>query len=125
MQATGLVSISSTGFAAGGADPSFTQFRGAGATATVVGSNCTQAFSTGGDFSISAVLVAGVYRIALRAFAKMSFAEDLDNGALGDRFVGLGVPDALGDSRHRLMLNAPVPEKAAVWLLVAGINLPR
>jgi hypothetical protein len=121
VQAAGLVSIVSTGFAAGGADPYFTLFRGADATATFVDSNYTQAFSTGGDFSFSAVLAAGAYRIALGAFANMSFAENLGSGVLGDGFVGLGVPDVLGDSSYRLVVNAPVPEPAAAWLLVAGM----
>ena len=118
---TGLVSIVSTGFAAGGVDPYFTLFRGAAATATVVDSNYTQAFSTGGDFSFSAVLASGAYRIALGAFANQSFAENLGIGVLGDGFTGLGVPDALGDSSYRLVVNAPVPEPAAAWLLGAGM----
>lgn len=121
VQVSGLVSIVSTGFAAGGADPYFTLFSGTGATATVVGSNYTQAFSTGGDFSFSAVLAAGTYRIALGAFANMSFAENLGSGVLGDGFVGLGVPAFLGDSSYRLVVNSPVPEPAAAWLLVAGM----
>ena len=121
VQASGLVSIVSTGFAAGGVDPYFTLFRGTGATATVVDSNYTQAFSTGGDFSFSAVLAAGAYRIALGAFANLSFAENLGSGVLGDGFIGLGVPDALGDSRYRLVVSAPVPEPAAAWLLLAGM----
>ena len=37
-----------------------------------------------------------MYRIALGAFANMSFAENLGSGVLGDGFVGLGVPGVLG-----------------------------
>ena len=61
----GLVSIVSTGFAAGGIDPYFSLFAGSGASATFLDSNFAQAFSTGGDFSYSAVLDAGNYEIAL------------------------------------------------------------
>lgn len=123
VQVTGLVSFFSTGFAAGGVDPYFTLFMGADETATVVGSNFTQAFSTGGDFSFSAVLAAGTYRIALGAFANMSFAENFGSGVLGDGFIGLGVPNALGDSHYQLEVNAavPVPEPATAWLVVAGM----
>lgn len=115
---TGVVSIVSTGFAAGGVDPYFTLFSGVGEAATVVGSNYTQAFSTGGDFSFSAVLAAGAYRIALGAFANMSLAENLGVGVLGDGFSGLGVPAGLGDASYRLEVTTPVPEPAA-WLLMA------
>jgi len=123
VQAAGLVSIVSTGFGVGGTDPFFTLFRGADASAPVVGSSYAQALSTGGDFSQSAVLAAGAYRIALGAHANMSLAENLGSGVLGDSFIALGVSDALGDSRYRTVVdvNAPVPEPAAAWLLAAGM----
>ena len=90
----GLVSIVSTGFVAGGVDPYFSLFTGAGASAAFLDSNYLQAFSTGGDFSYAAVLDAGSYQIALGTFANMSFAENLGTGTLADGFIGLGQPGA-------------------------------
>lgn len=118
---TGPVSIQSTGFAAGGVDPYFSLFRGGDLVASFVDSNVGQAFSTGGDFSYSAVLSAGVYRIALGAFANMSFSENLGTGTLQDGFTGLGAPAFLGDTRYRLVVNSPVPEPAAAGLLSVGL----
>jgi hypothetical protein len=119
--ATGLVTIKSTGFAAGGVDPYFSLFQGAGGSASFIDSNYVQAFSTGGDFSYSAVLNAGSYRIALGAFANMSLSENLGTGTLADGFTGLGVPQTLGDSHYRLLVNSPVPEPAVWWLLALGL----
>jgi MYXO-CTERM domain-containing protein len=119
----GMVTIQSTGFAAGGIDPYFSLFKGAGDAATFVDSNYVQAFSTGGDFSYSAVLAAGAYRIAVGAFANMSYAENLGAGTLADGFTGLGSAAALGitlDS-YRLQVSSPVPEPAGWWLLALGL----
>jgi len=123
---TGMVTIQSTGFASGGADPYFSLFDGAGADAAFAGSNYAQAFSTGGDFLYSALLDAGAYQIALGSFANLSFAENSGGGWLGDGFVGLGQPGALGDASYRLLLTtaaaaAPVPEPATLWLLAIGL----
>lgn len=120
--ATGLVTIQSTGFASAGLDPYFSLFQGADLAAIFVDSNYYQAFSTGGDFSYAAVLNAGVYRIALGAFANMSFSENAGTGTLRDGFTGLGVPDALGDRHYRLVVNSPVPEPAAAALLMVGLG---
>ncbi|MEP6503688.1 MAG: DVUA0089 family protein [Betaproteobacteria bacterium] len=120
----GLVSLVSTGFAAGGVDPYFTLFTGSGAGATFLDSNYTQAFTTGGDFSWSATLAAGTYEIALGSFANMSFAENLGSGALGDGFIALGDPNSLFDGSYSLTLttpDAPVPEPSTGWLLMAGM----
>ncbi len=117
----GLVSIVSTGFAAGGVDPYFSLFAGSGASATFLDSNFAQAFSTGGDFSYSAVLDAGDYEIALGAFANMSFAENLGSGTLADGFIGLGEPGSLGDASYRLALSTPVPEPSVGLLFAVGL----
>ncbi len=120
----GTVSIDSTGFGAGGADPYFTLFAGSGVGATFVDSNYAQAFSTGGDFDYSATLAAGTYEIALGTFANMSFAESDGTGSLGDGFFGIGEPDSLGNGSYSLTVTTPdappppVPEPAP-WMLSA------
>ncbi|MBL8307936.1 MAG: DVUA0089 family protein [Rubrivivax sp.] len=119
----GLVTIQSSGFAAGGIDPYFSLFAGAGSTASFVDSNYAQAFSTGGDFVFSAMLPAGTYRMALGAFANMSRAENLGTGSLADGFTGLGAPMYLGDGSYHLTLNSPVPEPAAWGLLAVALPL--
>jgi len=119
----GVVTVTSTGFASGGADPYFSLFRGSGATATFLASNFVQAFSTGGDFAYAATLAAGVYEIALGTFANLSFAENLGTGTLADGFVGLGEPSSLGDSGYRLIVTTPVPEPSVFILLAVGVLL--
>ena len=120
----GSVNFLSKGFAAGGVDPYFSLFSGTGASATFVGSNYLQAFSTGGDFNLSFVLGVGDYTVALGAFANQPFAEnnpDLDP-ALGDGFIGLGVPAFLGNAYYELditRLETPVPEPS--HLVVVGL----
>ena len=120
----GTVSIQSTGFGEGGADPYFTLFQGSDGTATFLDSNYLQAFSTGGDFSYSALLAAGEYKIALGVFANMSFAENLGSGTLADGFIGLGVPGSLGDGHYRLVVTTPVPEPSTWILLAIGLVVP-
>jgi len=78
-----------------------------------------QAFATGGDFSYSATLAAGSYRLALGVFANMSFAENLGSGTLAEGFTALGAPIYAGDTSYRLVVTTPVPEPAA-WLLLAA-----
>lgn len=117
----GPVTILSTGFAAGGLDPYFTLFNGASNTATWLDSNYVQAFSTGGDFSFSAVLAAGTYQIALGAFANMSYAENLGTGSLVDGFTAIGVPDALGDGSYSVLVSSPVPEPTVWMLALSGL----
>lgn len=124
LSAAGAVTIQSTGFASGGADPYFSLFRGAGAGAALAGSNFSQAFTTGGDFLFSALLSAGAYQIALGSFANLSFAENSGSGVLDDGFVGLGEPGALGDASYRLVLTtsaSPVPEPSMLGLLFIGL----
>ena len=101
----GTVNFRSVGFAAGGVDPYFTLFRGTGSSATFVASNYAQAFSTGGDFNLSFSLTPGDYTVAMGAFANMSFAENLGTGTLGDGFIALGEPDALGNYYYELQIN--------------------
>ncbi|WP_347986859.1 DVUA0089 family protein [Methylomonas sp. AM2-LC] len=88
----GTVTFESQGFALGGIDPYFTLFEGTGNSAVFNNqSNYTQAFSTGGDFSLSYSLAAGHYELALSSFANMSFAENNPTtGTLQDGFTGLG-----------------------------------
>jgi hypothetical protein len=93
---SGQVKFLSKGFAAGGVDPYFTLFQGTGNSATFLGSNYAKAFSTGGDFNLSFILAPGEYTVALGAFANMSFPENLGTGTLGDGFISLGEPYALG-----------------------------
>nr|WP_316642464.1 DVUA0089 family protein [uncultured Roseateles sp.] len=118
----GAVTIISSGFAEGGADPYFTLFAGAGNSANVIASNYTQAFSTGGDFSYAATLAAGTYRISLGLFANMSLAENLGSGTLADGFIGLGEPTSLGDGHYRLQVTTPVPELSTAWLSALGLT---
>ena len=118
---SGLVSLVSAGFAAGGVDPYFSLFSGSGASATFLDSNYAQAFSTGGDFGYSAVLAAGTYEVAIGAFANMSFAENLGTGTLGDGFIALGDPNALHDGSYAVTLTTPVPEPGASALLLFGL----
>ena len=113
--APGNVNFLSSGFAAGGVDPYFTLFSGTGETATFLGSNFAQAFSTGGDFDLNFLLSAGDYTLALGAFANMSFAENLGAGALGDGFIALGGPSFLWNYYYELEVStggsgAPIPE---------------
>ncbi len=126
LHAKGQITIQSTGFAAGGADPYFSLFRGLGGGAQFIASNYAQAFSTGGDFVYAALLDAGDYQIALGTFANLSFAENLGTGLLGDGFIGLGVPGSLGDSSYRLVVTLPgqpnpAPEPGAIWLVAIGL----
>ncbi len=95
---TGAVTFTSLGFATGGIDPYFTLFSGTGAGATFVDSNFDEAFSTGGDFSLTFTLAAGDYTVAMGTFANMSFAENNPDAdpTLGDGFTGLGAPVFLG-----------------------------
>jgi len=81
LTASGMVTIQSTGFAAGGVDPYFSLFAGSGNAATFVDSNYAQAFSTGDDFLWSATLAAGAYQLALGAFANLSLAENVGSGS--------------------------------------------
>ena len=118
---SGTVSIVSTGFAAGGADPYFTLFTGSGNSATFLASNYDQAFATGGDFSYSDNLSAGQYEIALGTFANLSLAENYGSGTLSDGFAGLGEPGSLGTDFYALTVTAPVPEPPAYLLMLLGM----
>lgn len=122
----GPVSFDSNGYAAGGADPYFTLFAGSGPGATFVHSNYDQAFCCGGDFLENVALSAGTYTIAMGVFANMSFAENLGAGSLGDGFVGLGVPEYLGNYYYELAVSfetppPPVPEPAALAMSLLGL----
>lgn len=116
----GEVSITSSGFASGGADPYLTLFGGSSGTATFLDSNYAQAFSVGGDFSYVAMLPAGAYQFTIGVFANLSFAENR-GGMLGDGFTGLGTPLSLGDASYRIELSTPVPEPSIRAAMVAGL----
>jgi hypothetical protein len=121
---TGNVGFVSKGFAAGGVDPYVTLFQGNGPTATFLRSNYDEAYSTGGDFSLSFALTAGNYMVAMGTFANMSFAENLGLGTLGDGFIGLGEPNSLRNYYYELAVTAPeqaVPEPSTLLLLSAGL----
>lgn len=121
----GAVRFDSNGFSAGGVDPYFTLFAGNGAGATFFASNYEQAFATGGDFDFTLSLAAGDYLVALGAFANMSIAENYGAGTLGEGFVGLGEPAALGSTYYELVVSTadvqPIPEPPALLLLATGL----
>jgi len=117
----GTVTITSTGFFAGGADPYFSLFEGVGGTATFLASNYTQAFSSGGDFNYSAVLASGAHRLAIGVFANLSFAENFGSGTLADGFTALGTPGSLGDTSYRVVVTTAVPEAPQWVLLLLGL----
>jgi hypothetical protein len=121
---TGNVGFVSKGFAAGGVDPYFSLFQGSGPTATFLGSNYDQAFSTGGDFNLSYALAAGNYVVALGTSANMSFAENYGSGTFGDGFNSLGTPYSLGNYYYELAVTTPdqaVPEPSTLLLIGAGL----
>jgi hypothetical protein len=126
----GAVLFVSAGVAAGGMDPYFTLFRGSGSSATFLASNYTQAFTTGGDFSLSLALAPGNYTVAIGAFANMSIAENHGTGTLGDGFVGLGEPDSLGNYYYEVRIGlsgevelTPVPSMNDWGMILLGILL--
>ncbi|MDR3371997.1 DVUA0089 family protein [Rhodoferax sp.] len=116
------VSFISFGYSSGGIDPYFTLFSGGAGAATFVGSNYDQAFTTGGDFSLSYSLAAGDYIFAIGAFANMSLAENYGVGTLTDGFTGIGGPGSLGTYYYELQVTSPdtpasVPEPGTLALL--------
>jgi hypothetical protein len=116
----------SVGFAAGGIDPYFTLFQGAGAGAGFLASNYATAGT--GDFDMTVPLLAGDYTIAISTFVNMSFAENLGSGTLGDGFIGLGEPYSLGNSFYELDVveagvTIPVPEPGALLLVGLALSL--
>ena len=128
------VEFRSLGFGEGGVDPYFTLFAGSDGTATVVGSNVDQAFSTGGDFDLTFTLASGAYQFALGAFANESFAEN-GGGTLADGFIGLGETYSLGDGHYRIEVTTssttppssmPEPATIALWsVAIAAACLAR
>jgi hypothetical protein len=112
---TETISITSTSFAAGGANPYLTLFQGSGGAATFFDSNYNQAFSTGGDLDYSATLTKGSYELALGVFANLSFAENYGSGTLADGFTGLGDPGSLGNGSYavQVSMNSTTPPASA------------
>ena len=117
----GAVTITSTQFALDGVDPYVSLFDGTAAAATWVASNYAQAFSTGGDVVLSLPLAVGHYRLAIGAFANLSFAENTGAGTLADGFTGLGSAASLGDASYRIVVTTPVPEPATYVLWAIGL----
>lgn len=122
----GTYDLTSTGVAVGGVDPYVTIFSGLGAGATFFESNFVNAFSVGGDFTLSLLLAAGDYTLAVGAFANMSFAENLGFGTLGDGFTGLGSPASLADGPYEITIDVgtepqPVPEPPLTALCLAAL----
>ena len=117
----GAVTVTSTQFTLGGVDPYVSLFEGTGGAATWVASNYAQAFSTGGDVVLSLPLAVGHYRLAIGAFANLSFAENTGAGTLADGFTGLGSAASLGDASYRIVVTTPVPEPATYVLWAIGL----
>lgn len=122
----GPYDLISTGVSVGGIDPYVTIFSGLGAGATFFESNFVNAFSVGGDFTLSLLLAAGDYTLAVGAFANMSFAENLGVGTLGDGFTGLGDPNSLDDGPYVITIDIgagpqPVPEPPLTALCLAAL----
>ncbi len=119
--ATTSVTFTSHGFAAGGVDPYFSLFAGNDGTATLLGSNYTQAWTTGGDFILTFTLTPGSYIATMGSFANMSSAENYGSGSLGDGFIGLGQPGSLGIYYYELQVSDPtvpgIPEPGSLTLL--------
>ena len=134
----GTFEFDSVGWAAGGAEPFFTIFAGAGTAATFLDSNF---FIPAIDFNLSRTLAVGNYMLALGVWQNLSFAEnnpDLDP-TLGDAFTALGDPGRLGNAYYELGISSddgvgevgpsgvvpprptPVPEPSSMLLLGAGL----
>ena len=81
---------------AGGFDPYVSLFQGTGNGATFLASNDDGSCPPGtaspacSDSTLTMMLTAGTYTMALSAFDNFSFAENLGAGTLGDGFIGLG-----------------------------------
>lgn len=81
---------------AGGFDAYLSLFRGSGNSATFLASNDDGFCPPGNaapvchDPTLTLILPAGTYTLALTAFENFSFAENLGSGTLGDGFIGLG-----------------------------------
>jgi len=118
------VTFTSTGAAAGGAEPFFSLFAGTGGAATFVDSSVTAADI---DFIVSRPLLAGSYTVAIGVWLNQSFADN-SGGSLQDGFIGLGVPGLLGSSFYEVTATADesanppvVPEPATIALLGSGL----
>ena len=101
----GTFSFDSFGWALGGAEPYFSLFEGAGASATFLDSNV---FDPSIDFSLSRALVAGDYMLALGVWSNMSFAENNPDAdpTLDDAFTALGDPSRLGSANYELRISS-------------------
>jgi len=99
----------SFGYGAGGAEPFFSLFAGSGTAATFLDSNF---FIPAIDFSLSALLPAGDYMLALGVWVNQSFAENSPDAdpTLGDGFTALGDPSKLGNYYYELLVSSDDPD---------------
>lgn len=131
----GAFQFTSSGWAAGGAEPYFTIFAGSGGSSTFLASNY---FDPSIDFSFTQNLAAGTYMLALGVWANESFAENNPDAdpSLGDGFTALGDPGRLGTAYYEVSISSddgesdepvpgggkvPVPEPSTLALMVCGV----
>jgi hypothetical protein len=138
----GGVNGAGTSIAAGGFDPYLSLFSGTGAGATFLASNedgaCPPGNTVSGlcrDSTLSQLLAAGDYTLAVTLTGNMSFAENLGSGTLGDGFIGVFTPDFFNNELQVMLTGdyavdittdaasttGTVPEPQGLTLMVAAL----